>query len=60
MRAFRKRGYNLILLRDCTTAIETHDTVDDLLITHLAIRDFEMMDIAWTTASEDFRKACES
>jgi nicotinamidase-related amidase len=58
MRAFRKRGYNPILLRDCTTAIEAHDTVDDLLITRLAIRDFEMMDIAWTATGEDFLRVC--
>ena len=58
MRAFRKRGYNPILLRDCTTAIEAHDTVDDLLITKLAIRDFEMMDVAWPATAEDFRGAC--
>jgi len=57
LRAFRKRGYNLILLRDCTTAIETHDTVEDLLITRLAIRDFELMDVAWTTTSEEFVEA---
>ena len=59
MRAMRRRGYNLILLRDCTTAVETHDTVEDLLITRLAIRDFEMVDIAWTATAEDFRRACD-
>jgi nicotinamidase-related amidase len=58
LRAMRRRGYNLILLRDCTTAIETHDTVAELLITRLAIRDFEMMDIAWTATSDDFLQAC--
>ena len=37
------RGYNVILLRDRTTAIETHNAVNDLLITELTMRHIETL-----------------
>jgi len=59
IRAFRARGYNVVLLRDCTTAIEGHDTVDELAGTKQAIRELEMADLAATATSASFIKACE-
>lgn len=59
IRAFRARGYNTILLRDCTTAIEGHDTIGDLTGTKQAIRELEMADLASTTTSDAFIAACE-
>ena len=59
IRAFRARGYNTILLRDCTTAIEGHDTIDDLAGTRQAIRELEMADLAATITSAAFMAACE-
>ena len=58
VRAFRARGYNVILLRDCTTAIEGHDTVDELAGTQQAIRELEMADLAATITSAAFVAAC--
>lgn len=59
MRAFAGRGYNLILIRDATTAVESHDTVDELLGTKIAVRDIEMM-IGFSTSTEDFVRACNN
>jgi nicotinamidase-related amidase len=58
MRAFHARGYHTILLRDCTTAIEGHDTVDDLAGTRQAIRELEMAGIAATITSAELVAAC--
>jgi len=58
MRAFHARGYHTILLRDATTAIEGHDTVDSLAGTRQAIRELEMAGIAATTTCEAFVTAC--
>jgi nicotinamidase-related amidase len=58
IRAFHARGYNCILLRDCTTAIEGHDTVQDLRGTHQAIRELEMAGLASTITSHAFIAAC--
>ncbi len=57
IKAMADRGYNIILLRDCTTAIETHDTVNDLLITKLTIRHIETL-FGFSTSSEEFLRAC--
>ena len=57
IRAMNQRGYNIILLRDCTTGVEDHDTVDELLLTRAAVREIETQ-YAFSAASEDFRAAC--
>jgi len=48
-----ERGYNIILLRDATTGIESHDTVDQVLMTEMTIREIETK-WAWSTTSEQF------
>ena len=57
MLAMRERGYGLILLRDCTTGIETSETIDGLLCTNVAIHDYELRDIAGTITSDEFLAA---
>lgn len=52
-----QRGYNLILLRDATTGIESHDTVDELLMTNMTIREIETK-WAWSATSGDFVRSC--
>ena len=52
-----ERGYNLILLRDATTGIESADTVDELLMTEMTIREIETK-WAWSSTSADFTAAC--
>jgi len=58
MRAMADRGYNMILIRDCTSALESHDTVAQLLTTRLFIQDIEGH-LAFSTTSEDFITACD-
>jgi len=57
MEAMSRRGYNLILLRDCTTAIESSETLRDLLTTKITVQQIEIL-WGFSTISEDFIKAC--
>jgi nicotinamidase-related amidase len=57
VRAMNERGYNIILLRDCTAAIEAHDTVYQLLATRIFVQEIETK-YAWSTTSKDFIEAC--
>lgn len=43
MRAMAARGYDIVLLRDATTAVETHATFDTELMKEVAITTMEMM-----------------
>lgn len=56
MAAMRRLGYNLILLRDCTTGIETAETVEGLFATTVAIQEIEQSDAS--TTSDDLLRAC--
>lgn len=58
MRAFRERGYNLTLLRDCTTAVEGHDTLAGLALTRAAVRELEAGRVCFTATSDAFLAAC--
>ncbi len=57
-RAMQGRGYNTILLRDCTTAIEGHETADEGWLTKAAVLNHEMI-IGHTTTSAALIAACE-
>lgn len=57
MRAMRDRGYNVILLRDCTTAIEVPQTLDGLWLTQSAILNLEMK-VGFSTTAETLQRAC--
>ena len=57
MQAMRKRGYNLILLRDATTGIESAETAGGLWATKAAIFYTEMK-LGVTALAADLRKAC--
>lgn len=56
LQAMRARDYRPVLLRDCTTAIETRDTFDTLSLTRTVILDLER----WfpTSDSAAFIQAC--
>ncbi len=56
-RAMGARGYNIILVRDGTTAIEAHSTIDEMALTRAAIFDTEMR-IGYTTLSAELIAAC--
>ena len=54
----KDRGYEIILVRDCTTAIETGDTLDGMEITKNAVRDTEL-NVGYTIASSELIEACD-
>jgi nicotinamidase-related amidase len=58
MRAMKDRGYNPILIRDCTTAIEVSDTYDTLDLSRASVIDTEI-NIGYTTHSSDIIAACQ-
>lgn len=53
-----QRGYSVILLRDCTTGIETADTISDLLLTRAATLELEHLGASATGAA--FVDACQA
>jgi nicotinamidase-related amidase len=58
-RAMQQRGYNIILLRDCTTAIEAAHTLGDEGLTQWAVLEIEMI-VGTTTTSEEVIRACRA
>ncbi|MBT5829551.1 MAG: hypothetical protein HOH77_05080 [Candidatus Latescibacteria bacterium] len=52
----RKAG-NIVLIRDCTTAIEVADTHENLDLSRNAVIDTEV-NIGYTTSSSDLLAAC--
>ena len=52
MRAMKDRGYEIVLIRDGTTAIETADTIERMALTKNAIRDTEF-NIGYTVSSSE-------
>ena len=57
IRRMSQAGYNTILIRDATTAVESADTIDGMLATKMAIREVEHRH-GFTVASADFIAAC--
>ncbi len=52
------RNYRIILLRDCTAAMEYHDTLEDQTITRFVIRHVEAF-LGYTATSQDFVRSCD-
>ena len=59
MRTMNLRGYNLALLRDCTSAIEAQTTYPEMALTEAAILEVEMI-TGFTATSDDLLAACVS
>ena len=57
MRAMNDRGYDIILIRDCTTAIEVAETSENLDLSRAAVIDTEV-NIGYTTSHSDLVAAC--
>jgi nicotinamidase-related amidase len=53
MRAMRDRGYNLVVLRECTCAVETHETIGERRQEMAAIRDIELQ-VGWSASVDAF------
>ncbi len=58
-RAMKQRGYNIILLRDCTAAIEAAHTFEQWGLTEAFVLECEMT-IGHTTTSQQLIAACEA
>lgn len=56
-RAMSQRGYNVILLRDCTTGIEHRETVEGQWLTRAAIDSIEVS-VGHSTTAGQFLQAC--
>jgi nicotinamidase-related amidase len=54
--AMRRRGYNAMLVRDCTTGIEAARSFSGFSATEMAIQDIEFHNA--TTTSEELIRAC--
>ena len=52
------RNYRIVLLRDCTAAMEFHDTMEEQTVTRSVIRHVEAF-LGYTTTAQDFVCACE-
>jgi len=50
MRAMKQRGYEVVLIEDCTTAIEVADTVGEMALTKAAILDVQV-NVGYTVSS---------
>jgi len=57
MRAMQQRGYNVILLRDCTTAIEASHTLEEEGLTQWSILEIEMV-VGTSLTSDELIRAC--
>ncbi|MFH1569588.1 MAG: isochorismatase family protein, partial [Gemmatimonadota bacterium] len=55
--AMNDRGYDIVLVRDATTGVEFHDTVDELAATAMTIREVETK-YAWSTTTDELVRAC--
>ena len=47
-------GYQTILLRDSTAALEYHDTLEEKWVTRMAVREVERMTAGYSYTAEDF------
>jgi len=57
IRAMARYGYNIIMLRDCTAGVEFPDTLEDLLVTEIALREIEQQ-FGFTASNDDFFTSC--
>ena len=57
--AMQRRGYNIVLLRDCTTAIESGETLPHMTHTKASISIVEMV-FGGTATSAELIKACKA
>lgn len=53
------RNYRIVLLRDCTAAMEYHDTMEGQTVTAQIVRHVEAF-LGYTATSREFVRSCES
>ena len=59
MIAMHGRGYNNILVRDATTGVEFHDSVQNLMATQMSIREIETK-YGWSATTDDLIQAAQA
>ena len=57
IRAMARYGYNIVFLRDCTAGVEFPDTLDELFVTEIAIREIEQQ-FGFSASNNDFFESC--
>jgi nicotinamidase-related amidase len=57
IRTMGRYGYNIIMLRDCTTGVEFPDTLDALLVTEISVREIEQQ-FGFSASNTDFFESC--
>lgn len=58
IRSIARYGYNIIVLRECTTGVEFPDTLDNCFITEVSIREIEQQ-YGFSASNADFIAACQ-
>lgn len=58
IRAMARYGYNIIMLRDCTAGVEFPDTLDELMVTEIAVREIEQQ-FGFSASNADFFDSLE-
>lgn len=58
IRSMARYGYNIIVLRDCTTGVEFPDTLDNCFVTEVTIREIEQQ-FGFSASNTDFIAACQ-
>lgn len=57
IRNMARVGYNIVFLRDCTTGVEFPDTLDQLFVTEIAVREIEQQ-FGFSASNEDYFMSC--
>ncbi len=57
IRSMARYGYNIVFLRDCTAGVEFPDTLDELFVTEIAVREIEQQ-FGFSASNEDFFESC--
>ena len=57
IRSMARYGYNIVFLRDCTAGVEFPDTLDELFVTEIAVREIEQQ-FGFSASNEDYFASC--
>jgi len=57
IRNMARSGYNIVFLRDCTAGVEFPDTLDELFVTELSVREIEQQ-FGFSVSNEDYFVGC--
>ena len=58
IRSMARYGYNIVFLRDCTAGVEFPDTLDELFVTEIAVREIGQQ-VGFSASNADFFESCQ-